>query len=110
MDENQKLQFIKTNFWKKVKETGKKIPFVKDVIAMYYCLLDENTSLTAKASIAFALLYFISPVDAIPDIILALGYTDDAGVIASTLLLIKSQLKTEHYEKANLALSEEKEK
>lgn len=110
MDENQKLQFIKTNFWKKVKETGKKIPFVKDVIAMYYCLLDENTSLTAKASIAFALLYFISPVDAIPDIILALGYTDDAGVIASTLLLIKTQLKTEHYEKANLALSEEKEK
>ncbi|TGK83955.1 DUF1232 domain-containing protein [Leptospira montravelensis] len=110
MDENQKLQFIKTNFWKKVKETGKKIPFVKDVIAMYYCLLDENTSLTAKASIAFALLYFISPVDAIPDIILALGYTDDAGVIASTLLLIKSQLKTEHYEKANLALSEEKDK
>lgn len=110
MDENQKLQFIKSNFWKKVKDTGKKIPFVKDVIAMYYCLLDEKTSLTAKASIAFALLYFISPVDAIPDIILALGYTDDAGVIASTLLLIKSQLKTEHYEKANQALSEDKEK
>ncbi|TDY71762.1 uncharacterized membrane protein YkvA (DUF1232 family) [Leptospira meyeri] len=106
MKENEKIEFIKTNFWKKIKETGKKIPFVKDVIAMYYCLLDENTSLTAKASIAFALLYFISPIDAIPDVILALGYTDDAGVVASTLLLIKSQLKPEHYAKANESLSD----
>lgn len=106
MDENQKLKFIKTNFWKKVKETGKKIPFLKDVIAMYYCLMDENTSITAKTSIALALLYFISPVDVIPDVILALGFTDDAGVIATTLLLIKSQLKPEHYLKANESLND----
>ncbi|PKA24817.1 hypothetical protein CH381_18850 [Leptospira sp. mixed culture ATI2-C-A1] len=105
MKENQKLKFIKTNFWKKIKETGQKIPFLKDVIAMYYCLLDENTSLSVKASIALALVYFISPVDAIPDIILGLGFTDDAGVIATTLLLIKSQLKPEHYAKANESLS-----
>ncbi|EMY71933.1 YkvA family protein [Leptospira vanthielii] len=107
MDESQKLKFIKTNFWKKIKETGKKIPFLKDVIAMYYCLLDENTSLSAKTSIVLALLYFISPVDAIPDVILALGFTDDAGVIATTLLIIKSQLKPEHYAKANESLSGE---
>ncbi|MBM9545838.1 DUF1232 domain-containing protein [Leptospira sp. 201903074] len=106
MNENQKLKFIKTNFWKKIKETGKKIPFLKDIIAMYYCLMDENTSLTAKASIALALLYFISPVDAIPDVILALGFTDDAGVIATTLVLIKSQLKPEHYAKANESLND----
>ncbi|PJZ45865.1 YkvA family protein [Leptospira brenneri] len=106
MEENERLQFIKNNFWRKIKEVGKKIPFLKDVIAMYYCLLDENTSLTAKASIALALLYFISPLDAIPDIILGLGFTDDAGVIATTLLIIKSQLKPEHYTKANESLSE----
>lgn len=105
MEENQKLKFIKTNFWKKIKETGKKIPFLKDVVAMYYCLMDENTSLSAKTSIALALVYFISPIDAIPDVILALGFTDDAGVIATTLLIIKSQLKPEHYTKANESLS-----
>lgn len=110
MDENDKLNYIKSNFWKKIKETGKKIPFLKDVIAMYYCLLDENTSISAKASIVLALLYFISPIDAIPDIILALGYTDDAGVIATTLLIIKSQLKPEHYAKASESLSTEGDK
>ena len=92
---------------KKIKETGAKLPFVNDVIAMYYCLLDEKTSLSAKASIVFALLYFITPIDVIPDFILALGYTDDATVIASTILLLKSQLKTEHYEKAKASLEKE---
>ncbi|MDZ4726589.1 MAG: YkvA family protein [Leptospira sp.] len=103
----EKETFIKNNFWKKIKETGAKLPFVNDVIAMYYCLLDEKTSLSAKASIVFALLYFITPIDVIPDFILALGYTDDATVIASTILLLKSQLKTEHYEKAKASLEKE---
>ncbi len=108
METNEKETFVKENFWSKVKGVGAKIPFLKDVVAMYYCLLDEKTPIAAKASIALALVYFISPIDAIPDFIAALGFTDDAGVIATTLLLIKSQLKDEHYEKANDYLKEQK--
>ncbi len=100
MNEEKDQTFVKNNFWKKVKEVGSKIPFLKDIVAMYYCLLDEKTPMTVKASIALALVYFISPIDAIPDFIAALGFTDDAGVIASTLLLIKGQLKDTHYKQA----------
>jgi uncharacterized membrane protein YkvA (DUF1232 family) len=101
MKPNDKEAFVKENFWNKVKQVGAKIPFLSDVIAMYYCLLDSKTSMTAKATIVFALVYFISPIDAIPDFIAVLGFTDDAGVIASTLILIKSQMTKEHYDKAN---------
>jgi len=109
MEPRENETFVKKNFWSKVKQVGAKIPFLKDVIAMYYCLMDENTPLAAKASIALALVYFISPIDAIPDFIAALGFTDDAGVIATTLLLIKSQLKEVHYELANQYLAQEKQ-
>jgi uncharacterized membrane protein YkvA (DUF1232 family) len=101
MKDQNKEEFIKENFWTKVKKVGSKVPFLKDIIAMYYCLLDEKTPLTAKASIVLALVYFISPIDAIPDFIAFLGFTDNASVIASTLILIKSQMTDEHYAKAN---------
>ena len=107
MEPEENESFVKENFWSKVKQVGAKIPFLKDVVAMYYCMMDEKTPITAKASIALALFYFISPIDAIPDFIAALGFTDDAGVIASTLLLIKTQLKDEHYELATKYLADE---
>ncbi|GBF49337.1 hypothetical protein LPTSP4_08480 [Leptospira ryugenii] len=96
-----KETYVKENFWKKVKEVGGKVPFLRDAIALYYCLLDESTSLTAKASIAFALAYFILPIDAIPDLFLVLGFTDDATIIASTIYMLQTQLKPIHYEKAD---------
>ncbi|TGL62710.1 DUF1232 domain-containing protein [Leptospira ognonensis] len=110
MEPAEKDSFVKENFWGKVKKFGEKIPFLKDVVAMYYCLLDEKTPLKAKASITLALVYFISPIDAIPDFIAALGFTDDIGIIATTLLLIKTQLKEEHYEQAEAALKNENPK
>jgi uncharacterized membrane protein YkvA (DUF1232 family) len=37
---------------------------------------------------ALALIYVLSPIDALPDVIPILGWTDDMGVIALTLTLI----------------------
>ncbi|MCZ8156834.1 MAG: YkvA family protein [Leptospira sp.] len=107
MDSEEQESFVKNNFWQKVKQVGSKIPFLRDVVAMYYCLLDEKTSFSAKATIVLALVYFISPVDAIPDFIALLGFTDDASVIATTLLMIKSQMTNEHFVKADEYLKTE---
>jgi uncharacterized membrane protein YkvA (DUF1232 family) len=55
-----------------------------------------NVPFRTAAAIAFALLYVVCPVDAIPDIIPVIGYMDDAGVVAACLMLIADDLKAYH--------------
>lgn len=42
---------------------------------------------------AIALIYVLSPLDAIPDILPGVGFLDDAAVLATCLKLIESELK-----------------
>ena len=46
---------------------------------------------------AGALIYFISPIDAIPDLAPLLGYMDDLGVIAAVLKFLGHELM-QYYE------------
>ena len=54
---------------------------------VWYLLTDGKVSLLTKAIIPVALLYVISPIDFIPDVILGLGQLDDLGVILLGLTL-----------------------
>ena len=51
-----------------------------------------------------ALAYFVLPVDAIPDVIAGLGYTDDAAVFTALLAILGKNLKPKHREAARRAL------
>ncbi len=93
--------FDKDAFLKKVRKTIGKVPFSRDVVAMYYCLLDPNTPLWVKATIISALVYFVCPTDAIPDIIPLTGYTDDASIIATAMATIRTYLSQDHLDQAN---------
>jgi uncharacterized membrane protein YkvA (DUF1232 family) len=88
------------NFLVDVRRFVGKVPFTNDAVALYFCFLDPKTPIFAKATIVGALMYFISPADALPDIIPALGFTDDAGVIATTLATVASSITDEHRQKA----------
>ena len=44
------------------------------------------------ASVVFALLYVLNPLDIIPDFIPGFGYVDDASVLALALRFIESDL------------------
>ncbi|HBS46492.1 MAG TPA: DUF1232 domain-containing protein, partial [Paenibacillus sp.] len=68
----------------------------KDAIALNYCAVDAKTPLWAKGIAFGALAYFISPIDAIPDAILGLGFTDDAAIIAAGIKAISGQVTNEH--------------
>ena len=60
----------------------------------------------SAASVIAALLYFIAPVDAIPDFILGMGYIDDLSIIRYTLKIIGKDLERfEKWEKENVALN-----
>jgi uncharacterized membrane protein YkvA (DUF1232 family) len=63
-------------------------PIVKlwnDVQALWAMIVDPNAAWTSKAIAIGSLLYLVSPLDAIPDLIPVLGLTDDAGVIVAAV-------------------------
>ena len=93
--------FSEKGFWRVVRNGGRRIPFLRDALAMYYCWADPATPLTVKGAIVVALLYFVSPFDATPDVIPVLGWLDDAGVIAATLAAIRMYVKEDHWQKAD---------
>lgn len=82
-----------------VESAKRKTPGVKSMIQnvkmLYEMLRDKNFSISwsAKAIILASLLYFISPIDLIPDFIPLLGYIDDAFVISAGLNAITSEIE-----------------
>ncbi len=63
-------------------------------------MIDTRTPVEIKAMIAGALMYFVSPLDVIPDILGPAGFVDDAAVIASTLAAVSIHITDDHRRKA----------
>lgn len=97
-------EYVKKNIWAKVKKVASKVPFVSDAVSMYFCSIDTNTPLHIRVVAFSALAYFISPIDLIPDTIPGLGYTDDAGVIATAIMTMGPYITEEHRDKAKVWL------
>jgi uncharacterized membrane protein YkvA (DUF1232 family) len=53
-----------------------------NILALKELILDPNAAKWAKAIAIGALIYVISPIDAIPDIIPVFGLTDDVAIVA----------------------------
>jgi len=103
-DIEQKQKYVQESFWKKLRRLMGKIPFVVDVVALYYCAMDKRTPLWAKGVALGALVYFIVPTDAIPDVLPVLGYTDDASVVAGAMAYLGKHVTDEHRQKAKEVL------
>ncbi len=88
----KKIQYVEENLWTKLERVGKKISFAKDILALVRYLRDPLVSWHRKAIVAAALIYFISPIDAIPDITPLIGYLDDLGVITALLKYLGHEL------------------
>ncbi|MBZ0198768.1 MAG: DUF1232 domain-containing protein [Ignavibacteriaceae bacterium] len=88
----QKIEYVEGNLWTKLEKVGKKISFAKDIMALFNYMRDDNVSWHRKAIIVASLVYFISPIDAIPDIAPLIGYLDDLGVITALLKYLGSEL------------------
>lgn len=92
--------YVEKRFWAKVKKIIGKVPFLADAISLYYCAIDAKTPFKSKAIAFSSLAYFILPIDIIPDLILAVGYSDDAGAIAAAIMALKPFVTEEHRRKA----------
>jgi uncharacterized membrane protein YkvA (DUF1232 family) len=91
-------------FWRKVARALARLPFAEDLVAAYLCALDRNTPTYVRAVLFGAVAYFMLPSDAVPDILLGLGFTDDASVIAAALAAVGGHLKPRHRAEARARL------
>jgi len=95
---------VERNFWQKLLRVAGRIPFADDAAAAYFCAIDPSTPTRVRGILLTALAYFVTPVDAIPDIIAGFGFTDDAAVLAMALGVVARYVKPRHIEKARAAL------
>ena len=59
---------------------------------MYYAFRRKETPSWAKRIVLGALVYLLSPIDAIPDLAPLIGYTDDMSVLFYGLVLIAAYI------------------
>lgn len=93
-------------FWHKVKRYAKVAgaTVLEPALKMYYAARDDDTPKWAKTAMIGALAYFISPIDAIPDLTPVLGYSDDLGVLLAAVATTAAYIKQEHVDKARATM------
>jgi uncharacterized membrane protein YkvA (DUF1232 family) len=81
----QKKRLVKTS----------RVSFTHELFVLYYAVKDNRTPLRAKLVALAAIVYLISPIDLIPDIIPVAGYLDDLVIVPVLLHVAFSALPAE---------------
>jgi uncharacterized membrane protein YkvA (DUF1232 family) len=91
------------DFWAKVRTAALAAgrEGIHKALCLYYSACDPATPMWAKGAILGALGYFIFPIDAIPDAIPVIGYSDDLAVLAAAVLAVAAHLTPEHRKRAD---------
>ena len=99
---NPKINYSDESFWTKLKNfaltAGREV--VEKALILYYTAQNPNVPAWAKGVVVGALTYFISPVDAIPDILVGMGFTDDLGVLLAAIATVSVYINADTKEQA----------
>lgn len=98
---------VRRSFWQKARRTLGRVPFTEDAVAAFYCATDSATPLPIRATLFGALAYFVLPFDAIPDLLLGLGFTDDAAIMVAAFTAARLHITEAHRAQARAWLLKE---
>ena len=90
--QEQSESYIAERFFDKLRKNASRVPFVEEAVTLYFCATDPDTPTWAKAASVAALVYFIVPLDLLPDPI----FIDDAAVIAVAIKQLSTVVTDEH--------------
>ena len=96
---------LRKRFWAAFKRVAARLPFAEDLLAAYYCAFDRATPRHVQAALLGALAYFVLPFDLAPDMLLLVGFTDDAAVLAAAIRMVADHIRPEHREAARDTLA-----
>jgi uncharacterized membrane protein YkvA (DUF1232 family) len=105
-EQNRREQRVRKQFWSTVRKAARKVPFMEDVVAGYFCALDPKTPARVRGILLAALAYFVLPLDFIPDFLLGVGFTDDVAVLMAALGAVRSNITDAHRLAARRALAD----
>jgi uncharacterized membrane protein YkvA (DUF1232 family) len=91
---------VREKFFPKLARVLARVPLADELVAAYYAAFDRATPLKAKGILIGALAYFILPVDALPDFVLGLGFTDDMAVLLTAFNVARTHVTMEHRRRA----------
>ncbi len=100
-------RYVRRRFWNTLRANLHRIPFLEQALAAFFCATDPQTPFKAKAILMAALAYFVLPADSIPDWLIAVGFVDDAAVLATAVQAVRSNLRPEHHDRARATLRKE---
>lgn len=84
---------LRKKLLKYAKQAGIKVVYM--VLLLFYAYQRNETPTWAKNTVLSTLGYFLSPIDAIPDLTPVIGYTDDLGVLSFGLVTIAAYINEE---------------
>ena len=100
--------FNEAGFWEKCKRFARKAgrDVVEKALWLYYTAESKGTPKWVRATVFAALAYFVSPIDAIPDVTPGIGFTDDLGVLISAVAAIAMHITPKVKEQADKKMAE----
>jgi len=100
--------YSESDFWSRLRSQAKKLGKggLRHALTLYYTLQEPNVPAWAKTVIIGALGYFIFPLDAIPDFIPVVGFTDDIAVLAAAIGALELNIPQSAREKADAKMRE----
>lgn len=98
---------VRSKFTSTLKRAARQVPFVDELVAAYYCALDEKTPTRVRGVLLAALAYFVLPLDSIPDFLFGFGFTDDVAVLSAAIAAIRNHITPAHRAAAQAFLREE---
>ena len=97
---------VKSAFWPTFRRAVRQLPFSRDVVASFYCAIDPASPTRVRGILLAALAYFVLPLDAVPDILAFVGFSDDIAVLAAAIGTVRAHLMPHHYARADAALAD----
>lgn len=89
----EELKLVSESLDKKIKSNRKSVfKILSHLKALKRYMLDKDVKWIRKSVVVAALLYFIAPVDAIPDFAPFVGFLDDIGIVAWTLRFLGKEI------------------
>lgn len=89
-------------FWERLgglaSQAGKTV--VENALTLFYVAQDPNVPAQEKLLIGGALAYLILPIDAVPDLLPAVGFGDDLGVLTAAAATVAMCINTDEAKKS----------